>query len=62
MIASFIIFLISIVVKLSIDLSLEKFPFLEVIAPYTIWLVVGCGVIFLIFTLIGIGNKIKKGK
>lgn len=62
MIATFIIFLISIVVKIAIDLSAETFPFLEVVAPYTIWLVVGCGIIFLIFTAIRIRNEIKKGK
>ncbi len=60
MIATFIIFLISIVVKISIDLSLETFPFLNVIAPYTIWLVVCCGVLFGIFVVIKLVKAIKK--
>ena len=62
MIATFIIFLISIVVKISIDLSVETFPFLEVITPYTIWIVVACGVLFVIFVIIRIIREVKKGK
>ncbi len=62
MIATFIIFLISIVVKIAIDLSAETFPFLEVITPYTIWLVVLCGVLFVLFTIIRLIREIKKGK
>lgn len=60
MVASFIVFLISIVAKISVDLSKETYPFLEKVSPYAGYLVIACGVIFFIFVIVKVIKAIRK--
>lgn len=60
MVASFIVFLISVVAKISVDLGKGTFPFLEKVSPYAGYVVIACGIIFFVFVIVKIVKAIKK--